>query len=81
VGFVDEYQRARAGDETHHYSVAGTQVRCPHCGGEDFDAGRALLNTPGMTFLRLDWANRDADVLICMNCGHVDWFMKVPERI
>jgi hypothetical protein len=81
VGFIEEFKRAYAGDETQHYSVAGTRVRCSHCGGEDFDAGSALLNTTGMTFLGLDWANRTANMLICTSCSHIDWFLEEPERV
>ncbi|MCX8007939.1 MAG: hypothetical protein N3B11_07530, partial [Coriobacteriia bacterium] len=73
--------RAYSGDETQHYGVGGRQLRRPHCGGEDFDAGTALLNTAGMTFFGLDWANRSATVLICTNCSHIDWFLQAPERI
>lgn len=81
MGFIEEFKRGYAGDETRHYSVAGMQVGCPHCGGKDFDEGTALLNTTGMTLLGLDWANRRASVLICTNCSHVDWFLEEPERI
>jgi hypothetical protein len=81
VGFIEEFKRAYAGDETHHYSVDGTQVICGHCGGLDFDRGRALLNTKGLTFLQLDWANREANLLICTSCSEIRWFLAEPERI
>ena len=81
MGFIDEFKRAYAGDETQHYSVAGKQVTCLHCGGEDFDHSCALLNTTGFTLLGLDWANRAADLLICTTCGEIRWFLDKPERI
>ncbi len=81
MGFIEEFKRAYAGDETQHYSVAGKQVICLHCGGEDFDRGRALLNTTGLTFLNLDWANREANLLICTTCSEIRWFLEEPERI
>jgi hypothetical protein len=81
VGFIEEFKRAYAGDETQHYSVAGKQVTCPHCGGEDFDRSRALLNTTGFTLLGLDWANREADLLICTTCSEIRWFLETPERM
>lgn len=80
-GFFEEMKRGYTGDESQRYSVAGIQVKCSHCGGQDFDAGSAMLNTAGMTFLGLDWANRNASVLICTRCGHVEWFLGEPERI
>jgi len=58
-----------------------TQVRCPHCGGEDFDLGSAMLNTVGLTFLELDWANRSGSLLICVKCSHIEWFLEEPERV
>lgn len=39
-----------------------------------------MLNTRGMTFLKLDWADRSAKVLVCANCTHITWFLKSPER-
>jgi predicted nucleic-acid-binding Zn-ribbon protein len=81
VGFIDEFKRGYAGDDTRRYVVAGSTVKCSHCGQEDFDEGAALLNTVGMTFLGLDWANREASVLICTTCGHVEWFLEQPERV
>ena len=81
MGFIDEFKRAYTGDETRRYRVAGTQVRCPHCGGEDFDLGSAMLNTVGLTFLELDWANRSGSLLICVKCSHIEWFLEEPERV
>jgi hypothetical protein len=40
-GFIENFKRGLAGDEKCHYSVAGVRIRCPHCGGEDFDTGTA----------------------------------------
>jgi len=52
---------------------------CPICGADRFTQGRSLLNTRGLTFLRLDWANREADNYICASCGHILWFLPSPE--
>ena len=60
MGFVEEFKRGYAGDDTQHYQVAGRDVRCPHCGADNFDTASALLNTAGLTLLGLDWANRSA---------------------
>jgi predicted nucleic-acid-binding Zn-ribbon protein len=65
---------------SRRFSVADKPVRCPHCGGETFEEGSALLNTRGLTFLNLDWANRDATTLVCTECGKVEWFLRTPEK-
>jgi len=40
-----------------------------------------MLNTVGLTFLELDWANRSGSLLICVKCGHIEWFLEEPERV
>lgn len=62
------------------YKVAGLAVTCPHCGGRAFDEGSALLNTAGLTFLNLDFVNREAFLLECAKCGRIEWFMREPVR-
>jgi predicted nucleic-acid-binding Zn-ribbon protein len=62
------------------FEVAGKPVRCAHCGGEHFVEGRAQLNTAGMSFLNLDWANRSAATLACVCCGRIEWFLADPEE-
>lgn len=57
------------------FKVADKQVVCPHCDNTLFYTGSALLNTTGMTYLKLDWANKSANTLICRNCGNVQWFL------
>ncbi len=32
-----------------------------------------------MTFLNLDWANRNATLLICTSCSHIEWFLEDPD--
>jgi predicted nucleic-acid-binding Zn-ribbon protein len=62
------------------FEVAGKMVRCPHCGGDHFVEGSAQLNTSGLTFFGLDWANRSAATLACVTCGRVEWFLADPEQ-
>jgi predicted nucleic-acid-binding Zn-ribbon protein len=62
------------------YTVANKSVTCCHCGGDRFVEGRAQLNTAGMTFLNLDWANRSAATLTCTACGRIEWFLADPEE-
>lgn len=65
----------------HTYSANGKEITCPQCQGKQFVQGSALLNTPGMTFLGLDWANKSATVLICAQCSHIQWFLQQPRLV
>ncbi|HSK46666.1 MAG TPA: DNA-binding protein [Coriobacteriia bacterium] len=81
-GFIDGFKQGLSEPTGPGcFQVAGVQVKCSHCGGEKFDEGSALLNTPGLTFFNLDWANRDAFLLVCDRCGKIEWFMQEPTRI
>ena len=57
--------------------VAGKQLQCLVCGSDHFWQQGALLNTAGLTFLELDWANKEAACCICDQCGYIHWFL--PE--
>ncbi|OXN01076.1 hypothetical protein [Bifidobacterium vansinderenii] len=59
----------------HTYESNGHEIVCSQCGGRAFIKGEALLNTAGMTFLDLDFLNRSADILVCEECSHVEWFV------
>jgi hypothetical protein len=63
------------------FMAAGKQIACPHCAGEIFELRSAVVNTRAMTFLRLDWLNRGAAILVCESCGLLSWFRTPPERI
>ncbi len=54
--------------------INGKTLVCPHCNGETFHRGEAQLNTAGMTFLKLEWLNKTADLYICTQCGRIEWF-------
>ena len=66
---------------TNTYRIEGKSIVCPHCGHNQFDKASPLLNTPGMTFFGLDWANRTATILSCKQCGKIEWFLREPEEI
>lgn len=79
MGFIDSFKQGMSEPSgPHAYQVAGVRAKCPHCGAEKFEEGSALLNTAGMTFFGLDFANREAWLLICANCGRVQWFLQEP---
>jgi len=63
------------------FVVAGKAVNCTHCAHDRFVEGRAQLNTAGMSFLNLDWANRSAATLTCTSCGRIEWFLADPEEV
>jgi predicted nucleic-acid-binding Zn-ribbon protein len=63
------------------FVVAEKTVQCQHCGADRFVEGRAQLNTAGMTFFNLDWANRTAATLTCVRCGRIEWFLGDPETV
>ena len=55
------------------------QLVCPICGGKKFFKRATLMNTAGMTFLDLDWANPEATNFICEDCTYIYWFLEDPE--
>jgi predicted nucleic-acid-binding Zn-ribbon protein len=63
----------------HSFSLLGKSILCPQCGNSQFEMGSALLNTAGMTFMNLDWANRQATILTCTTCSHIQWYLRQPE--
>lgn len=65
-------------NEPCEYRINDQPIQCSHCGKATFRKGSAMLNTAGMTFLGLDWANRTATTLMCDNCGLIHWFAKTP---
>lgn len=79
-GLKRGFKAAAAAMRSQKYSAADKPVRCLHCGNETFEQATALLNTAGLSFLNLDWANRSATTLVCTECGHVQWFLKAPEK-
>ena len=65
---------------SNSYRIGGKPIVCPQCGHNQFDQAAVLLNTPGMTFFNLDWANRTATVLSCRQCGRIEWYLQQPEE-
>ena len=58
------------------YVRKGIKLECVICKKTMFWTRTTLMNTPGMTFLSLDWANRSATNYVCDNCGYVHWFLE-----
>ena len=61
--------------EVKEFIIKGNKLTCPVCAKTRFWTRYTLMNTPGMTFFKLDWANRQAKNYVCDNCGYVMWFI------
>lgn len=59
-----------------HFVKRGQKLECIICKGTKFWTRETLMNTKGMSFLNLDWANKTATNYICNQCGYVHWFME-----
>jgi predicted nucleic-acid-binding Zn-ribbon protein len=55
--------------------VLGKTFTCRLCRNPTFIARSIKLNSTGMEFLDLGWANASAAGLICTNCGYIHEFM------
>jgi predicted nucleic-acid-binding Zn-ribbon protein len=63
---------------SHCFEAGGAPILCPHCSNDQFSGREILLNTRGLTFLKLDWLNRSATALACAKCGHIQLFAVPP---
>lgn len=59
-------------------SIAGRPIKCPHCGETNFLPGNALLNTRMRSAFNVDWADPQATILICVECGRIEWYAQEP---
>ena len=62
-------------DEPVPLHIADVQLRCEICKNDRFFTREAMLNTPGLTFFDLDWANASATCAVCSRCGYIHWFL------
>ncbi|MED1951737.1 hypothetical protein [Brevibacillus centrosporus] len=63
------------------YSALGVSIiTCPCCQNDTFDKDYRQLNSRGATFFGLDWANKEASILICKRCSYILWFMDEPAK-
>ena len=56
-------------------TVHGRAMRCLVCGGREFWDREVKLNSTGMEFFNLAWANQSALGLVCAGCGYVHEFV------
>ncbi|MFI9291284.1 hypothetical protein [Streptomyces gardneri] len=59
-----------------HAAVGEKKVRCLICGGDVFREREVKLNSTGMEFFNMAWANESATGLICRSCGYVHLFVR-----
>ncbi|GGS56343.1 hypothetical protein AB0E75_11440 [Streptomyces griseoviridis] len=55
-------------------AVGDIWITCQVCGSERFRDRSVLLNSSGMEFMKMAWANESATGLICWQCGYVHLF-------
>ena len=55
-------------------TVKGNKLQWSICSGTYFTYRKSMLNTRTLSFLNLDWANKNADNYICNKCGYIFWF-------
>jgi hypothetical protein len=53
---------------------------CLNCGGGSFTEREVKLNTSGMSFAGLDWANKSGEGYICNHCGFMHTFARGARR-
>ena len=63
------------------FELEGIKVKCLHCDHDEFAKSSAQLNSRGLTFVGLDWADKSASTLACTKCGRIQWFLKTPQRV
>jgi hypothetical protein len=56
-------------------TINGQVFRCLVCQGGLFTSRNIKLNTTGMEFFDLAWANKSSLGVICSNCGYVHEFL------
>ncbi|SDL02546.1 hypothetical protein SAMN05421806_116127 [Streptomyces indicus] len=57
-----------------HAALNDTWISCQFCDGDRFRERSVKLNSGGMEFLNLAWADESATGLICWDCGYVHLF-------
>ncbi|MDN3258683.1 hypothetical protein QWJ26_02425 [Streptomyces sp. CSDS2] len=58
-----------------HAWLGDTRITCQVCRGELFRERGVKLNSTGMEFMNLAWADETATGLICWHCGYVHLFV------
>jgi hypothetical protein len=62
-------------NEPNYVTIGSRAFQCMFCAGDRFWYRSVKMNTGGMEFLDLGWANQSSHGLICVTCGYVHEFM------
>ncbi|MGW7077737.1 hypothetical protein ACWGH2_23540 [Streptomyces sp. NPDC054871] len=62
-------------------AIGAMWINCQVCGGDLFREREVKLNSSGMEFMNLAWANESATGLICWQCGYVQLFVNQELRL
>jgi hypothetical protein len=62
-------------------TIGDRRFHCMFCQGERFWYRSVKMNTTGMEFFDLGWANQSSHGLICAACGYVHEFMGDNVRL
>jgi ribosomal protein S27AE len=69
-------RRSPSANTSGPIEIAGTPLRCQHCGNDQFLESEAHLHTATFSILNFEWFGRTADVYICSRCGLMHWFAR-----
>ncbi|MFI5763176.1 hypothetical protein [Streptomyces sp. NPDC051563] len=64
-----------------HAAIEDTWLHCLICQSDEFREREVKLNSFGLEFLKLAWADESATGLICWNCGYVHLFVNRDIRL
>ncbi len=82
AGFFESFKQAMNEElPGEHYVINDARITCKYCGNDIFEKSRVQLNTAGITFVDVNWADKQAFVLACSECGHMEWFTREPQEI
>ncbi|AJF68851.1 hypothetical protein [Streptomyces vietnamensis] len=64
-----------------HAAIGEKPIRCQVCDNDTFREREVKLNSTGMEFFNMAWANESATGLICWSCGYVHLFVNRDVRL
>lgn len=65
----------------YNIAIEGKKLICPFCQNDTFDIRDVQLNTPSSAFAGVQVIDQTASVLLCGNCGHIEWFWNDVEKL
>lgn len=66
--------KALVSPRAESFRAGGKLVECAHCENVLFHKKKISLNTALSSLMSLEWADRQACVLVCANCSRIEWF-------